>query len=462
MQLSPGDDCNGTSFLHVEVWDLRQLLSPQEGLDTGSSRADPLLGIAQNSVPNATFISSGTWDVRPAQAVFDTKGYELMRPYMHVQSPYRGAISNGSWYVSLQNLDFWTSGLLDFQIKATCSQQPQCPAPFLNTQDGLPRVCSGLTRSAGDPVLFLKPQLEGFQAGGVPAVQDYQDFADISSFQDRVDMHHTVLTNVQAGTYYVAVYNNDAYFKETAQFRIQAQAQLVGEPPGDLNTIILKMPRPMKGFLQPGQWHYYEMTLDPTESSWMGGLMVDFENDGGHSVLLMKVGSLPTLTDADFTFRSKELVKGEQLFLVKSQNLQPAVYFIAVFNENYYLHQRYSHLTAPQAPVQSSPAAAASPGIDSAIVQTFPTYLYKAPAVPDVEQGDISHQRHEEACSVCLGEYEVDERVKRLPPCGHEFHEACIDLWLTNHVTCPMCRCSLLPPQANAAEADSAPSAPSG
>lgn len=25
----------------------------------------------------------------------------------------------------------------------------------------------------------------------------------------------------------------------------------------------------MKGFLQPGQWHYYEMTLDPTESSWM-------------------------------------------------------------------------------------------------------------------------------------------------------------------------------------------------
>ncbi len=59
----------------------------------------------------------------------------------------------------------------------------------------------------------------------------------------------------------------------------------------------------------------------------------------------------------------------------------------------------------------------------------------------------ILMSRHEEACSVCLGEYEVNERVKRLPPCGHEFHEACIDLWLTNHVTCPMCRCSLLPPQ---------------
>ena len=55
--------------------------------------------------------------------------------------------------------------------------------------------------------------------------------------------------------------------------------------------------------------------------------------------------------------------------------------------------------------------------------------------------------RHEETCSVCLGEYEVNERVKWLPPCGHEFHEACIDLWFTNHTTCPMCRCSLLPPQ---------------
>lgn len=45
-----------------------------------------------------------------------------------------------------------------------------------------------------------------------------------------------------------------------------------------------------------------------------GGLLVDFENDGGHAVLLMKAGALPTLTEADFTFRSKELVKGEQVW----------------------------------------------------------------------------------------------------------------------------------------------------
>lgn len=51
------------------------------------------------------------------------------------------------------------------------------------------------------------------QAGGVPAVQDYRDFADIISFQDRVDLHHVVLQDVAAGTYYIAVYNNNAYFK---------------------------------------------------------------------------------------------------------------------------------------------------------------------------------------------------------------------------------------------------------
>lgn len=45
-----------------------------------------------------------------------------------------------------------------------------------------------------------------------------------------------------------------------------------------------------------------------------GGLLVEFENNAGHSVLLMKAGSLPTLATADFTFRSKEFTKGDQVF----------------------------------------------------------------------------------------------------------------------------------------------------
>ena len=51
------------------------------------------------------------------------------------------------------------------------------------------------------------------QAGGLPVVQDYPDFADLDSFQQRLDFHYIVQTSMAPGLYYIAVYNNDAYFK---------------------------------------------------------------------------------------------------------------------------------------------------------------------------------------------------------------------------------------------------------
>ncbi|KAJ4790395.1 RING finger family protein [Rhynchospora pubera] len=50
----------------------------------------------------------------------------------------------------------------------------------------------------------------------------------------------------------------------------------------------------------------------------------------------------------------------------------------------------------------------------------------------------------ETQCSVCLGEYQSDERLQRIPPCGHTFHVDCIDHWLSTNSTCPLCRVSLL------------------
>lgn len=49
-------------------------------------------------------------------------------------------------------------------------------------------------------------------------------------------------------------------------------------------------------------------------------------------------------------------------------------------------------------------------------------------------------------CSVCLGDYQADDRLQQIPGCGHTFHIDCIDLWLTTHTTCPLCRKSLLAP----------------
>lgn len=48
-------------------------------------------------------------------------------------------------------------------------------------------------------------------------------------------------------------------------------------------------------------------------------------------------------------------------------------------------------------------------------------------------------------CSVCLGDYQSDERLQKIPSCGHTFHVDCIDHWLATHTTCPLCRLSLLP-----------------
>lgn len=47
-------------------------------------------------------------------------------------------------------------------------------------------------------------------------------------------------------------------------------------------------------------------------------------------------------------------------------------------------------------------------------------------------------------CSVCLGDYQADERLQQIPACGHTFHLECIDHWLANHSTCPLCRLSVL------------------
>ncbi|KAK9062220.1 hypothetical protein SSX86_019406 [Deinandra increscens subsp. villosa] len=43
-------------------------------------------------------------------------------------------------------------------------------------------------------------------------------------------------------------------------------------------------------------------------------------------------------------------------------------------------------------------------------------------------------------CSVCLSEFEEDERLRLLPKCSHAFHVPCIDTWLRSHKNCPLCR----------------------
>ena len=45
--------------------------------------------------------------------------------------------------------------------------------------------------------------------------------------------------------------------------------------------------------------------------------------------------------------------------------------------------------------------------------------------------------------AVCIEEYKVGETV-RILPCNHRFHKACIDQWLLDKRTCPMCKMDIL------------------
>ncbi|KAK9069468.1 hypothetical protein SSX86_011372 [Deinandra increscens subsp. villosa] len=82
--------------------------------------------------------------------------------------------------------------------------------------------------------------------------------------------------------------------------------------------------------------------------------------------------------------------------------------------------------------------AAASRGLDSEVLETFPTFAYSTVKGLKIGKGALE-------CAVCLNEFEDEETIRLIPKCDHVFHAECIDAWLEHHVTCPVCRCDLVP-----------------
>jgi Ring finger domain len=46
-------------------------------------------------------------------------------------------------------------------------------------------------------------------------------------------------------------------------------------------------------------------------------------------------------------------------------------------------------------------------------------------------------------CSICQDDLKEGDRIRTLRQCQHLFHAACLDPWITQHGSCPMCRTKL-------------------
>jgi len=55
--------------------------------------------------------------------------------------------------------------------------------------------------------------------------------------------------------------------------------------------------------------------------------------------------------------------------------------------------------------------------------------------LPVHEVGTVSSQ-----CVICLMPMVEGDCARSLPGCGHDFHRACIDIWLLRQTSCPLCK----------------------
>ncbi|XP_016351083.1 RING finger protein 44-like [Sinocyclocheilus anshuiensis] len=59
-----------------------------------------------------------------------------------------------------------------------------------------------------------------------------------------------------------------------------------------------------------------------------------------------------------------------------------------------------------------------------------------------VKTYDPAHSAGKTDCQICFSEYKAGERL-RILPCLHDYHVKCIDRWLKENATCPICRADI-------------------
>ncbi|XP_027174730.1 RING-H2 finger protein ATL57-like [Coffea eugenioides] len=98
-------------------------------------------------------------------------------------------------------------------------------------------------------------------------------------------------------------------------------------------------------------------------------------------------------------------------------------------------------------------------GLDEATINSLPVFLHSSlrstTAMVSSSSSELegavgsssstSVEEYNNECSICLALFEENERVKVIPGCMHVFHSECVDKWLQNKASCPLCRSNLCP-----------------
>ncbi|GMH13167.1 hypothetical protein Nepgr_015008 [Nepenthes gracilis] len=117
-----------------------------------------------------------------------------------------------------------------------------------------------------------------------------------------------------------------------------------------------------------------------------------------------------------------------------------AAVFLVGFFSIYIRHCAEDHPVGSRYPLTGTAARSRGVhrGLDASVIESFPKFAYS-----DVKSLRISNGELE--CAVCLNEFGGDETLRLIPKCDHVFHADCIDTWLADHATCPVCRANLHP-----------------
>jgi hypothetical protein len=115
-------------------------------------------------------------------------------------------------------------------------------------------------------------------------------------------------------------------------------------------------------------------------------------------------------------------------------------------------------LLAEYRQLQQGRGGGARVGLSADEIAALPTFTYRVRASTSASplassgRGDGGRMRSGSKqgmaaveCVVCLQELEDGDVVRVLPACRHFFHGGCIDLWLSAHSSCPVCRAELDP-----------------